>query len=56
MIWHTKLVLCVLAYFDQKKVHFKAKIESFFALYVIQFLSADPTQSTETPILYLFCL
>ena len=36
MLWHTKWVLCALAYFDGKKVHYKANVNS-------QLFSADPT-------------
>ena len=37
MLWHTKWVLCALAYFD-KKVHLEAKIDSFLTFMLINFL------------------
>ena len=38
MLWHTRFFLCALAYFDQKKYAFMAKIDSFINFYV-----ANPT-------------
>ena len=55
MLWHTKWVLCALAYFDKKKVHLQAKIDSFLTFMLIVNFLVQTLQCKESFILYLYC-